>query len=166
MKIKLSKSQWEDAGKKAGWMKTAQEVPSNFPDTNPTNPPLEKATRPTGGGTMITVENHDDVMKFGQIMLETIQELRNRVNVVVEKKLPNARLMPKVWSLLMVIGMISSKDFVDQSIKEKLVRCHKILGPMGLKMKKNFMSSPSKKSIDDLTLALDILEPVATLLVK
>ena len=66
----------------------------------------------------------------------------------------------------MVIGMISSKDFVDQSIKEKLVRCHKILGPMGLKMKKNFMSSPSKKSIDDLTLALDILEPVATLLVK
>ena len=26
MKIKLSKSQWEEAGKKAGWIKTAQEV--------------------------------------------------------------------------------------------------------------------------------------------
>lgn len=27
MKIKLSKSQWEEMGKKAGWMKKAQEAP-------------------------------------------------------------------------------------------------------------------------------------------
>jgi len=27
MKIKVSKSQWEDTGKKAGWMKTAQPAP-------------------------------------------------------------------------------------------------------------------------------------------
>jgi len=40
MKIKLSKSQWEEMGKKAGWMKKAQFL-SNFDE-------LELSTTPTG----------------------------------------------------------------------------------------------------------------------
>ena len=34
MKIKLSKNQWEEAGTKAGWLKTAQTIDTNEADLN------------------------------------------------------------------------------------------------------------------------------------
>ena len=88
MKIKLSKSQWEFVGKKAGWMKKAFKMPGSQ-NTDPSQTDFAVAlesqgkTIPQSIRKRINKEIHGLGSYFVQIPIDRIDEILQRNNVVM-----------------------------------------------------------------------------------
>jgi len=81
MKITLSKSQWEEVGKKAGWIRTSQvQVESKIEVDAGTM----RRTKTTMGTTSMDLDALCDVLNRYQGDIRTVEEIRKTLNAIAD----------------------------------------------------------------------------------
>lgn len=98
----------------------------------------------------------DEMIRFSNLALGHIEALRSMISENPDLK--NVNLMPKLFAMFTAINMVAGQSEVDEGYKTQFLNHLRALRPIALRVKNDFMASPSKKSITTMQSTFNGLE--------